>query len=238
VLCRTHARREKEKALRSRFTARIEKDRVQLAQRVATGKLKERGKIERRLGRIAARSPSVADLYAMRRVEKEGQLHVDWQLLPERRTWQETREGAYRLRTNLPADSAAELWTQYMQLTEAEAVFPVLQSGLSIRPLFHPLEARVKAHILVAFLGYALWVTRKHRLQRKQRPLTPGRVWALLARGQSADVVLPTPDGRESRLRRVTTPSTEQKNVRALLGLTLPERLDLNFECSVNSATA
>jgi transposase len=238
VLCRTASRREKEKAIRSRFTARIEKDLGQLAQRVATGKLKDRGKIERRLGRIEARYPSVADLYEMQLVETEGKLSVNWQMRSERRTWQETREGAYLLRTNLQADSAAELWTKYMQLTEAEAAFRVLKSGLSIRPLFHQLEARVKAHILVAFLGYALWVTLKHLLQRKQSPLTPGRLLALLATLQSADIVLPTTDGREIRLRRITTPSTEQRTALALLDITLPERLDLNFECSVNSASA
>jgi predicted cobalt transporter CbtA len=32
---------------------------------------------------------------------------------------------------------------------------------LAIRPLFHQLEKRVKAHVLVAFLGYALLVTLK-----------------------------------------------------------------------------
>jgi len=238
VLCRTTARREKEKAIRSRFTIQIEKALGQLAQRVATGKLKDRGKIERRLGRIEARYPSVADLYAMQLVETDGQLRVDWQMRPERRTWQESREGAYLLRTNLQADSAAELWTKYMQLTEAEAVFRVLKSGLSIRPFFHQLETRVKAHILVAFLGYALWVTLKHLLQRKQSPLSPARALALLTTVQSADIVLPTTDGREIRLRRVTTPTQEQKNLLALLGLSLPEHLDLNFECSVNSATA
>jgi transposase len=238
VLCRTTARREKEKAMRSRFSAQIEKALNQLAQRVAAGKLKDRGKIERRLGRIEARYPSVADLYRMQLVETEGRLRVDWQMLPERRTWQETREGAYLLRTNLQAESAAELWTKYMQLTEAEAAFRALKSALSIRPLFHQLEPRVKAHILVAFLGYALWVTLKHLLQRKQSRLTPARVLALLATVQSADIVLPTTDGREIRLRRVTNPSPEQSTVLQLLGIALPQHLDLNFECSVNSATA
>jgi len=238
VLCRTTARREKEKSMRSRFSARMEKALDQLAQRVGAGKLKDRGKIERRLGRIEARYPSVADLYQMQLVETEGRLRVDWQMLPERRTWQETREGAYLLRTNLVAESAAELWKKYMQLTEAEAAFRALKSALSIRPLFHQLEPRVKAHILVAFLGYALWVTLKHLLQRKQSPLTPARVLALLATVQSADIVLPTTEGREIRLRRVTTPSPEQSAVLELLGIALPQRLDLNFECSVNSATA
>jgi transposase len=238
VLCRTTARREKEKAMRSRFSARMEKALNQLAQCVASGKLKDRGKIERRLGRIEARYPSVADLYQMQLVATDSGLRVDWQMLPERRTWQQTREGAYLLRTNLQAESAGELWTKYMQLTEAEAAFRALKSALSIRPLFHQLEPRVKAHILVAFLGYALWMTLKHLLQRKQSPLTPTRVLALLATVQSADIVLPTTDGREIRLRRVTTPSPEQSAVLELLAITLPQHLDLNFECSVNSATA
>ena len=51
-----------------------------------------------------------------------------------------------------------------MQLTEAEASFRALKSELSIRPLFHQKEPRVKAHVMVAFLGYALWVTLKHRV--------------------------------------------------------------------------
>jgi hypothetical protein len=34
-------------------------------------------------------------------------------------------------------------------------------------PLFHQKERRVKAHVMVAFLGYALWVTLKHLLQRR-----------------------------------------------------------------------
>jgi len=238
VLCRTTARREKEKAIRSRFSTQIEKALGGLAQRVATGKLKDRGKIERRLGRIEARYPSVADLYQAQVVETPAGLRVEWQMLADRRAWQETREGAYLLRTNLQAGTAAELWTKYIQLTEVEAAFRVLKSELSIRPLFHQLEHRVKAHILVAFLGYALWVTMKHLLRRKYSPLTPARVLSLLASVQSADIILPTTDGREIRLRRVTTPSPEQNEVLRTLGIALPERLDLNFECSVNSATA
>ena len=39
------------------------------------------------------------------------------------------------------------------ELTEAEASFRALKSELSIRPLFHQKESRVKAHVLVAFLG-------------------------------------------------------------------------------------
>ncbi|MGH9434255.1 MAG: IS1634 family transposase, partial [Terriglobia bacterium] len=166
VLCRSTARREKERAIRRRFSARIERALKNLAQQVDKGHLKDRQKIERRLGRIQARHPQVADLYTLGVTEREGRRAVEWKLIEERRAWREAREGAYLLRTNLEGESAEELWRKYIQLTEAEAAFRALKSELSIRPLFHQIEPRVKAHILVAFLGYALWVTLKHLLRR------------------------------------------------------------------------
>jgi hypothetical protein len=141
------------------------------------------------------------------------------------------------LRTNLEGETAEELWKKYIQLTEAEAAFRALKSELSIRPLFHQREPRVKAHILVAFLGYALWVTLKHLLRRNHSGLSPAQALDRLATVQSADIILPTTDRREIRLRRVTAPSPEQNELLGLLNLRLPERLDLDFECSVNSAT-
>ena len=94
----------------------------------------------------------------------------------------------------------------------------------------------MKAHILVAFLGYALWVTLKHLLQRKNSGLSPAQALALLSTLQSADIVLPTTDGREIRLRRVATPDPQQQQLLDQLGITVPKDLELNFECSVDSA--
>ncbi len=75
------------------------------------------------------------------------------------------------------------------------------------------------------------------QLRRNHSDLSPAQALALLATVQSADIILPTTEGREIRLRRVTAPSPEQIDLLGLLKLRLPERLDLNFECSVNSAT-
>ena len=175
-----------------------------------------------------------------------------WQVKEDRQDWRKLREGSYMLRTNLKADTAEELWSQYMQLTEAEAAFRALKSELSIRPLFHQLEPRVKAHVMVAFLGYALWVTLKHLLKRRPPivpketvsgvddvvPLSPMKALALLSTLQSADIVLPTTDGRELRLRRITEPSPEQKSLLYQLRISLPERFELNRKCSVDSAIA
>jgi hypothetical protein len=131
-----------------------------------------------------------------------------------------------------------------MQLTEAEAAFRALKSELSIRPLFHQKEPRVKAHVMVAFLGYALWVTLKHLLQRRApiepkpslsgvdnaQPFSPMKALSLLSTLQSADIVLPTTDGRQIRLRRVTEPTVEQKSLLQQLQLTLPAQFARNHE--------
>lgn len=258
ILCRTSGRKEKEKAIRKRFSNRMEEALQRLAKTIETGRLKDRNKMERRLGRIQASHPQVNDLYDVALQETPEGVRLRWAIREDRQTWRGLREGAYMLRTNLKDGIAEQLWRQYMQLTEAEASFRALKSELSIRPVFHQLESRVKAHVMVAFLGYALWVTLKHLLKRRPAimpppsrnrakqsspakqpsPLSPMKALALLATLQSADIVLPTTDGREIRLRRITEPTAEQKSLLHQLGLSLPERFELKPKCSVDFATA
>jgi transposase len=234
VLCRSTARREKELAIRRRFSMRLE-DRLRgLEHRVAAGRLKDRAKIERVLGRLQAAYASVADLYEMAVRDDDGRLRLHWRLIEDRRAWRDAREGAYLLRTNLVGQTVEELWTKYIQLTEAEAAFRALKSELAVRPVFHQLERRAKAHLLVAFLGYALWVTLKHLLHRRGTGLTPVKALALLGTLQSADIVLPTTDGREIRLRRVVTPTPEQQALLDQLEIIIPTHLEWNAECSAD----
>ena len=167
ILCRTSGRKEKERAIRNRFSNSMETALKGLEKAIATGRLKDRNKMERRLGKIQARHPQVNDLYDLALRDTPDGIRLFWQIKEDRRSWRESREGAYLLRTNLKAETAEELWSKYMQLTEAEASFRALKSELSVRPLFHQLEPRVKAHVMVAFLGYALWVTLKHLLKRR-----------------------------------------------------------------------
>jgi hypothetical protein len=208
--------------------------------------------MERRLGRIQASHSQVSDLYEVALQDTPDGIRLHWEIKQDRKVWRELREGAYMLRTNLQAGTAEELWSQYMQLTEAEASFRTLKSELCIRPLFHQLEPRVKAHVMVAFLGYALWITLKHLLKRRAaiipqpsaggvhnaQPLSAMKALVLLSTLQSADIVLPTTDGREIRLRRITEPTPEQRALLQQLGLSLPEWFELNRKCSVDSAIA
>ncbi|MGV1015526.1 MAG: hypothetical protein ACOYB4_11205, partial [Methyloceanibacter sp.] len=53
-----------------------------------------------------------------------------------------------------------------------------LKSEVKVRPIWHWTERRVEAHVLVAFLGYCLWVCLKKKAQRRAPSLPPpGRSW-------------------------------------------------------------
>ena len=134
----------------------------------------------------------------------------------------ELRDGHYLLRTNLVAEDPAVLWDRYMQLTQIEAAFKCLKSDLGIRPIYHQLEHRVEAHIMVAFLAYCLTVTLKHRLQAYAPGLTPRAVLEKLAAIQMLDVSFPTTDGRTLVMPRYTEPEPAQALVLHHLKLALP----------------
>ena len=119
-----------------------------------------------------------------------------------------------------------DLWKKYIQLTEVEAAFRTLKSELAIRPLFHQLEKRVKAHVLVAFLGYALLVTLKHLLKRSASEYSPAKALKRLSELHSVDIVLPTVEGKEIWLRRISKLDEDQQRIFHQLQLQLPERLD------------
>jgi transposase len=134
----------------------------------------------------------------------------------------EQRDGHYLLRTNLVNEDPAVLWDRYMQLTQIEATFKCLKSDLGIRPIYHQLEHRVEAHIMVAFLAYCLIVTLKHRLQAHAPGLTPRAVLEKLATIQMLDVSFPTTDGRHLVMPRYTEPDPEQALLLHHLKLVLP----------------
>ena len=122
-----------------------------------------------------------------------------------------SREGRYLLRTNLVEEDPAKLWSHYLLLVMIEEAFKNLKGDLAIRPIFHQLEARIEAHVFIAFLAYCLHVTLGRRLHALAPGLTPRSVLEKFAAVQMIDVHLPTTDGRELLLTRHTQPEPELK---------------------------
>ena len=132
------------------------------------------------------------------------------------------RDGHYLLRSNLTAEDPAVLWTRYVQLTQIESVFRSLKSELGVRPIYHQLEHRADAHILIAFLAYCLQVTLKNRLMIHAPGLTPCAVFEKLATIQMVEVWIPMLDGRWLILPRHTQPEKDVQAVLDHIQITLP----------------
>ena len=209
VLARSDGRGAKEMAIRRKRLARLLRKlrvmrrslpkRDQLLLRIGAGK-KEAG---RAFGFVKIRVPSA----------QEGRQTFHFQVDKNKLRRAAQRDGHYLLRSNLTAEDPAVLWTRYVQLTQIEAAFRSLKSELGIRPIYHRLEHRVDAHILVAFLAYCLQVTLKNRLQIHAPGLTPTAVLEKLATIQMIDVWIPTRDGRWLILPRYTQPAKDLKTV-------------------------
>jgi hypothetical protein len=122
-----------------------------------------------------------------------------------------------------PSESAdpAKLWSHYL-LVAVEEAFKNLKGDLAIRLVFHQLEARVEAHVFIAFLAYCLHVTLARRLHALAPGLTPRSVLEKFAAVQMIDVHLPITDGRELLLTRYTEPEPELGLLLNKLKLELP----------------
>jgi hypothetical protein len=146
------------------------------------------------------------------RVDKKKLQQAEWQ------------DGHYLLRSNLAAEDPGVLWTRYVQLTKIESVFRSLKNDLGIRPLYHQLEHRADAHILIAFLAYCLLITLKHRLLLHAPGLTLTAVLEKLAEIKMIDVWIPTVDQRWLILPRYTQPSLDTKLLIEKMKLQLPSQ--------------
>jgi len=132
------------------------------------------------------------------------------------------REGRYLLRTNLAESDPAQLWSYYLQLVAVEEAFKNLKGDLAIRPIFHQEQARIEAHIFIAFLAYCLHVTLGRRLHALAPGLTTRSALDKFAALQMIDVHVPTTDGRELVLTRHTEPQPELRLLLDKLRLELP----------------
>jgi len=229
ILCRSRARREKERAMHQRFA-----DRIREALRTLERRLEHARQpvpvqqLERQLGRLLERNSRAAAGFEIQlnpAPELRAGVRLRWRERAEWLEWTQHAEGCYILRTNVTDWTPQELWRTYIQLTEAEAAFRIHKSDLSIRPIWHQKPERIKAHILVCFLAYVLWKTLEKWQERAGLGNSPRTILHELRRIQSADVVLPTEDGRELRLRCVVRPDRAQASILQRLGLELPQRL-------------
>ncbi len=153
-----------------------------------------RQRLEELRGRVAAgevRRPETIGAAVERIMQKyHGYRYFDWKLTAgglefsasaERLGREEKIEGQYVVMTGEKDLSIPEAVALYKELTEVESGFRQLEDVLGMRPIYHRIEPRVKAHIFVAALALLVQRLLGRRLQEAGVDLSPARALQALA---------------------------------------------------------
>ena len=225
ILCKSEGRRDKETAIRSKAEQRFLDALEGLATRVTKGKLKEKAKIERGIGRILGKHTRVARFYtvALEENEKADKLaachKVTWQRNDEKYQAEDDLLGCYVLRTDQAGLSAEQLWQLYMTLTRAEDGFRCLKSDLGLRPNRHHTELRADGHVFITVLAYHLLHHVLFSLSRQGDNRNWQSIRRILETHSYTTIILPTKNDGVHRIRKAGIPDEKQKMIYNSLGV-------------------
>ena len=181
VVCRNPLLAEERARKREELIAAAEKkfETVRAATRRQKRRLRDRDKINYRLGRVLA-SSKVAKYFRWD-ITAEGLEYERNQQAIER---DEVLDGVYVIRTSLSQEKlkTSEAVRAYKRLAQVERALRSLQSvDLHLRPIYHRLPDRVRAHVLLCLLAYHVeWHMRQALVpllfddeQRGEEPSSP-----------------------------------------------------------------
>ena len=97
---------------------------------------------------------------------------------------EENLDGKYLLRSADPQMSADDIAAGYKQLLEVERGWRDMKSVLDLRPVYHRLEERIRAHVILCWLALLLI-----RVAENQA----GQTWPAMRRDCSASPSAPSP---------------------------------------------
>jgi hypothetical protein len=124
-------------------------------------------------------------------------------------------DGKFLLSTSDPDLSAEDVALGYKNLLEAERAFRDLKTTLELRPIWHRLEHRIRAHVLLCWLALLLV-----RVAERQTGATWRRIATELGRLQ-----LVTLAGPAGRVQHTTTLTPAQRELLVAAGIAPPPRV-------------
>jgi len=254
ICCRNPALAAQRAAKRESLLAATEKELDKIRASVQAGRLKDADKIGVKVGKVIDKRKagkhfitSIAD----------GQL--EFRRDQEKIGAEAALDGIYVIRTSAAADKLAtgETVEAYKDLGNLERDFWSMKAeDIDLRPIYHYLENRVRAHVLICMLAtYLTWHLRQalapltftdNNKPAREDPVIPARRSAPAAAKDTAKITpdkLPIRGHQEliahlatltrntvsfagQRLEKLSAPTPEQRRVFELLGKPIPLRLD------------
>jgi hypothetical protein len=172
-------------------------------------------------GELAGQISTKPGLNRFLRVTAGGLLRIDHAAIKT-----EARlDGKYLLRCSDPKLSAEDIAVGYKQLLEVERGWRDMKSVLDLRPVYHRLEDRIRAHVLLCWLALLLV---------RVAETTTGHTWTTI-RAHLDRLHLITFTGASGTLRQSTELSKPQRDLFTALDLHPPKKI---IEATTSSADA
>ena len=168
LYCNSTGRAKKEEAIKNRFQLRLEEDLEKIKQGLKRkGGIKRYSKVLERIGRVKEKYSSVSQFYEITVKEENGKaVDVCWKIKNEDK-FQLRFSGTYKLRSSRTDLSDKELWDIYNLLSNIEASFRSLKHELSLRPIYHRIDRRIRGHIFITVLAYHLLCVVQRKLRER-----------------------------------------------------------------------
>jgi transposase len=98
-------------------------------------------------------------------------------------------DGLHGIITNAKDKTPTELLDRYRDLWQIEEAFRISKHDLKMRPIYHWTEHRIKAHISICFIAFALVKQAVYRIELQQFPMSFEQLRNELLHAQSSIVV-------------------------------------------------
>ena len=208
IVCHNPAEADRDKQTRDDTIARLQDELARIATARAKAKTAKASAAHHR-AECALRDHVTLGRYV--RQTKTGRLLIDRAKIKA----EERLDGKYLLSTSDPDLSAEDVALGYKNLLEAERGFRDLKSTLELRPVFHRVERRIRAHVLLCWLALLLI-----RVAERQT----GQTWRRIAL-ELQRLHLVTLTGPTGTAQHTTALTPAQREILAALRVDAPPRV-------------
>lgn len=95
-------------------------------------------------------------------------------------------DGLHGVFTNIKGGDPVEILAHYRGLWQIEESFRISKHDLKMRPVFHRTPHRIKAHIAICYMAFALIRTLQYKLRKEYQALSPEVIQNELTHVQSS----------------------------------------------------
>jgi hypothetical protein len=200
VICHNPEAAERDAAVRGRLLARLKEMTDGTDQLTATKRAELRGVISTKPG-----------LNRYLRVTPGGLLRIDATKIKA----EENLDGKYLLRASDPHLPAADIAAGYKQLLEVERGWRDMKQVIDLRPVYHRLEQRIRAHVILCWLALLLI---------RIAETTAGTTWNKIT-GELSQLTLGTFTGPAGTFRQTAELTKPQRDILDSLQIPYPKKI-------------